>query len=277
MPTTASVFDWTSVAPGWDAHRAEIETMKEEVTRDLLARLDLQPGERVLELGAGTGELALQLASAVGPTGHVIASDVAPGMVALLRTTLADAANVEVGQLDALDTGLPGGSVDAVVMRFGLMLVDDPEAVLRECRRVLAPGGRVAVAVWAAAQHNPWLLYVGMAAQMHGVVTGGPPTGPGGIFSLGEQSVLEGAVRNAGFADATIHEVPTTSTFANSDEHFDTVASLAGPLSAAIAGASEETRAAMRTTAADLAKAHRTPDGLVLAGRALVCVATVAA
>ena len=273
IPAT-TVFDWTTVAGAWDTHRAHVETMKEQVSSDLLSRLDLQPGERVLELGAGTGEFALQLAGAVGPTGHVIASDVAPGMVALLRTTLADAENVQVEQLDALDTRLPSGSVDAVVMRMGLMLVDDPQAVLRECRRLLAPGGRLAVAVWAAPQHNPWLLYVGMAAQLNGVVTGGPPTGPGGIFSLADPAVLEGIASEAGFNDVVIHEVPTVATFATSDEYVDTVASLAGPLSAAIAGASEETRAAMRTTAADLAQAHRTPGGLVLAGRALVCTAT---
>jgi SAM-dependent methyltransferase len=274
MATTTTVFDWTSVAPAWDARRNHVETMKREVSRDLLSRLDLQPGERVLELGAGTGEFALQLSTAVGPTGHVIASDVAPGMVALLRTTLADAGNVEVAELDAVDTGLAAGSVDAVLMRMGLMLVDDPEAVLRECRRVLAPGGRVAVAVWAGPQHNQWLLYVGMAAQIHGVVTGGPPTAPGGIFSLAEPQLLEKIATDAGLRDVAVHEVAATATFASFDDHFDTVTSLAGPLSVAIAGASDETRAAMRTTVADLARAHHTPEGLVLPGRALVLTAS---
>jgi SAM-dependent methyltransferase len=276
MSTTATAFDWTSVAQAWDAHRVHVETMKEQVSRDLLTRLDLQPGERVLELGAGTGEFALQLSSAVGPTGKVIASDVAPGMVALLRTTLAGAANVEVKQLDAFDIHLPSGSVDAVVMRMGLMLVDEPEAVLRECRRVLTPGGRVAVAVWAAPQHNPWITYVGMASQIHGIAAGGPPTGPGGLFSLAEESVLERAVLNAGCTGAVVHEVATTSIFATPDEYFDTVSSLAGPLAALIAAAPEETRAKVRKTAGDLAEGHRTPEGLVLAGRALVCTATAA-
>jgi SAM-dependent methyltransferase len=276
MATTATTYDWTSVAPAWDQHRAHVETMKEQVSSELLARLDLRPGGRVLELCAGTGEFALQLSRAVGPAGRVVASDVASGMVALLRTTLAGAANVVVQQLDARDTGLPDASFDAVVMRMGLMLVDDPAAVLGECRRVLTPGGRLAVAVWAGPQHNPWILYVGMAAQIQGVVSGGPPTGPGGIFSLGDQSVLEGLVREAGFANLTVRDVPTTATFATADEYVDTVASLAGPLSAAIAGAPEPTRVALRATAADLAQAHRTADGLVLPGRALVLTAVVA-
>jgi predicted component of type VI protein secretion system len=86
--------------------------------------------------------------------------------------------------------------------------------------------------------------------------------------------VLERAVLNAGFADAAVAEVPTTATFTTADEYLDTVTSLAGPLSAAIAAASDEARAALRKTAAALAEGHRTPDGLVLAGRALVCSAT---
>ncbi len=277
MPTTTtSAFDWTTVAAGWDAHRAHVERMKEGVSRDLLTRLQLRPGEHVLELGAGTGEFALQLARAVGPTGRVTASDVAPGMVALLRTALAGAGNVEVAQLDAAHTGLPGACVDAVIFRMGLMLVDEPLAALRECRRVLVPGGRIGVAVWAGPEHNPWITYVGMAAMMNGLVNGGPPTGPGGLFSLADVAVLDRLLLEAGFTGAVVQEVATESAFATADEYFDTVSALAGPLSAAISGASDATCAAVRKSAIDLAAAHRTSDGLVLPGRALVCTATAA-
>ncbi len=62
-------FDWTAVAQGWDARRDHVEAMKEQVTQELLGRLGLQPGDRVLELAAGTGELALRLAAAVGTHG----------------------------------------------------------------------------------------------------------------------------------------------------------------------------------------------------------------
>jgi SAM-dependent methyltransferase len=273
--STATDFDWTAVSHGWDLHRDHIETMKEEVTRQLLSGVRLQPGERVLELAAGTGELSLKLASVVGPTGHVIATDAAAGMVELLRAALAGTGNAEVAQLDARATGLPDGSVDAVVMRMGLMLVDDPSAVLRECRRVLAPAGRLGVAVWAGPEHNPWMTYLGMAAMMNGLVSGGPPTGPGGLFSLADAAVLEARVRVAGFRGVTVTEAATTSTFAGPAEYFDTVSDLAGPLSSAIAAAPEATQAAVRRSATDLARAHVTDAGLVLAGRALVCTGTV--
>jgi SAM-dependent methyltransferase len=273
--TTTTAFDWTEVAASWDENRAHVERMKEEISRELLTQLDVGSGDRVLELGAGTGEFARWLAAEVAPAGHVIASDAAPGMVALLRDTLGGVDGVEVAQLDAYDTQLPAGSVDVVVSRMVLMFLDRPDAALREWRRVLAPGGRLGAAVWAGPQHNPWLTCVGTAAMMNGLVSGGPPTSPGAVFSLSDPAVLECIVRDAGFGEVAIREVPTISTFASTDEHFDTVTGLAGPLSSAITAAPEDVRAAVRSTAAGLAEAYRTPDGYLLPGRALVCTAVV--
>src|SRR6202049_891025 len=154
--TTCTV-DWTEVAPPWDARRGHIERMKEPLTVRLLDDLDLHPGDRILELGAGTGELARRLAERVGPDGSVIASDVATGMVDLIGGTVAGLPNVTVAEIDGADIRLLAASPAAVVFRKGLMLVDAPESVLRECRRVLAPGGRIGLAVWAGPEHNPWL------------------------------------------------------------------------------------------------------------------------
>jgi SAM-dependent methyltransferase len=270
---TMSTLDWTDVASSWDVRRGHVEKMKEPLTRALLASLDLHPGQRALELGAGTGELALRIAEQVGPRGSLIASDVAPGMVELIGRTVAAVSNVEVVQLDARAIHLPDASVDAVVFRMGLMLVDEPARVLSECHRVLAPGGRLALAVWAGPEHNPWLTCIGMAAMMHGLVSGGPPTGPGGPFSLADPHALEQLLRDAGFDDVIVRAVETPSTFASADEHFETVIALAPPLAAALAGAPEVTRAAVRKTAADLIERYRSDDGFVLPGRALLCSA----
>lgn len=270
---TTTTFDWTHVAAGWDTHRDHVEAAKAPVTRELLAQLDLRPGERVLELGAGTGDLAVKLAELVGPAGSVVATDVAPGMVALVRRTTAGLANVEVAQLDALDITLPAESVDAVVFRMGLMFADRPEVALRECLRVLAPAGRLGLAVWAGPEHNPWMTCVGMSAMMHGLVSGGPPTGPGGVFSLGDPAALERVVRTAGFEELTLREVDVTITFADADAHFEHVSALAGPLALVIAAADEDQRAAVRRTAADAVERFQTADGIALPGRALVCTA----
>ncbi len=118
--------------------------MKADLTPRLLDALGLRSGRRVLELGAGTGELAARLAAAVAPGGSVVASDVAPGMVGLLKARLDGIAGVEVAEIDATDIALPTSSVDAVAFRMGLMLVPQPAAAVAEIERVLRPDGRVA-------------------------------------------------------------------------------------------------------------------------------------
>jgi SAM-dependent methyltransferase len=273
MTKASDTCGWTEVASSWDVHRHHVETMKAKLTHDLIAGLAICRGEHVLELGAGTGEFALRLGQIVGPAGKVLATDVAPGMVELLHRTVAGTANIKVAQIDARQIDLPDGSVDVVVFRMGLMLVTEPQRVVEECHRVLKSGGRLGVAVWAAPQHNPWLTSVGMAVMMHGLVSGGPPAGPGGPFSLADPDVLEEMIRDSGFTGITLREVETEACFTDTDEHFDTVVSLASPLAAALAAAPDDVRLAVRTTSAQLIEAHRTPDGLKPPGRSLVCTA----
>jgi len=268
MTTT---FDWSSVAPAWDAHRAHARRSTSAVSEVLLSALALSQGDRVLELAAGPGELSLRLAEQVGVHGAVLATDAAAGMVALAEVTLKDVPHATTAQLDAAATGLPDASQDAVACSMGLMFVPQPEQALRECRRVLVPGGRLAAAVWAGPQHNPWVSSLGMATMVHGLVTGGPPTGPGGLFSLAEPDTLRRLADEAGFQDVRVEEVATCFSFASPDEHVAVVSSLAGPLAALIAAGTPEQRAAVRATAAELVAPHRDPDGaLHLPGLALV-------
>jgi len=268
---TTTTFDWSVVAPSWSRHRAHVEQMKDRLTDELLAALDLQTGQRVLELGAGTGDLATRLARAVGPTGSVLATDVAEGMVELLRDTTAGLANVEVSQVDALHIDLPDNSVDAIVFRMGLMFLDQPDRALAECRRVLRPTCRLALAVWAGPEQNPWLASVGMSVMMHGLWAGGPPTMPGSVFSLAEPAALQLLVEDAGFTGVVVQEVPTPARFTNAEQHFEVVGGLAGPVSAALAAGDEQTVAAIRVTTGQAVERFRTDDGLLIPGLALLC------
>lgn len=269
MTTT---FDWSLVAPAWDTHRDQIHHVSEPVVDALLAALDLQPGERVLEVAAGTGELSRRMAQIVGLDGQVIASDAAPGMVDLMRRTLQphEGSTLQVRRLDACDTGAASDSVDAVVCQMGLMFVLDPAAALREWYRVMAPGARLAVAVWAGPEHNPWLANVGMSAMMHGVYAGGPPTAPGGVFSLGDPERLVALVTACGFGAVVLDEVAAPAAYGSSDEHFDSVTAVAGPLAVAVSAASDDERATVRAAVSVADAPFTTEDGVVLPGRALV-------
>ena len=115
-----------------------------------------------------------------------------------------------------------------------------------------------------------------MSVMMHGLWAGGPPTSPGGVFSLADPAALERLVQDSGFADVAVREVATPARFSSAEEHFEVVSGLAGPLSAALAGADEDSLAAIRATTAQAVERFRTADGLVVPGLALLCTARAA-
>ncbi len=100
----------------------------------------------MLDLGTGTGLSLLPLAAVVGPSGRVIGLDPYPEMLARARARLPAGAAIELVVGRGEELPLADGSLDAAISTFGLTAVDDPARVLREVRRALAPGGRLAIA-----------------------------------------------------------------------------------------------------------------------------------
>jgi demethylmenaquinone methyltransferase/2-methoxy-6-polyprenyl-1,4-benzoquinol methylase len=124
----------------------------EKKYRDMgLAKLSAQPGEAVLEIGFGTGHCLVSLAQAVGASGRVIGLDISDGMLAIAKERLQKEGlheRVDLRLGDAADLNfIEAGSLNGVFMSFTLELFDNPEIprVLAECRRILKPGGRLAV------------------------------------------------------------------------------------------------------------------------------------
>jgi ubiquinone/menaquinone biosynthesis C-methylase UbiE len=121
------------------------------IARGLVAELDVQPGERVLDVGCGRGAVLLPVAEAAGPTGRVTGIDLSPRMVELTAADiaaagLADTVEVRVG--DAQDPGVPSESVDVVASSLVLFFLPDPTAALVAWRDALIDGGRVGVSTF---------------------------------------------------------------------------------------------------------------------------------
>jgi len=116
-----------------------------------LEELSAQPGEKILEIGFGTGHCLVSLAKAVGAAGRVIGVDISDGMLAIAQERLREEGLSERADLHLADAAkldfLEAGSLDGVFMSFTLELFDNPEIprVLQECHRVLRPGGRAAI------------------------------------------------------------------------------------------------------------------------------------
>ncbi|MEZ4770190.1 MAG: methyltransferase domain-containing protein [Caldilineales bacterium] len=114
--------------------------------------VQVQRGQRVLDVAAGTGVLAREIAARLGPDGRVVAIDPGPGMVVVGRQ-LAPAVQWREGVAESLP--FADQSFEAVVSQFGLMLFADRRRAIQEMLRVLTPGGRLAVVVWDSLASMP--------------------------------------------------------------------------------------------------------------------------
>lgn len=268
---TSTAQDWDAVAAAWDEAADYVDGHTIAATEALLDAVQAKAGDRVLELAAGPGSLGPAWSQAVGPEGRVVLSDVAPAMVEAAARRNRQLANVETAVIDIGAIDAPDASFDLVACRMGLMFAPDPTAALREIHRVLDRGGRFGALVWAGLEHNPWMTCVGMAAMANGLVSGGPPVGPGEIFSLGDPTRLEALTSGAGFAGVRVDAIDVTFHSAGIGAHVQRVSSLAGPLAAVFAAADDEQLKAVISTAAQLAAGHTEPNGSVaLPGRALL-------
>jgi SAM-dependent methyltransferase len=260
--------DWDRVAAGWERHRERTQRSNLPVSQRMIELLDPEPDWTVLELAAGPGDTGFLVAERIG---RLISTDFSREMVEAARRRAAELgiANADFRVADAARIDLPDASVDGVLCRYGYMLMDEPEAVLRETRRVLRPGGRLAFAVWAEGRLNPWASTLGRILLERGHVEP-PAAGEPGMFALAAPARIAEVVEAAGFSSHRIEEVAVESRFADVDEFWSVLMDLATMTSALVAALPDDERQAIQSDFAERVEAFRDGDELVLPGLALV-------
>ncbi|HVU24937.1 MAG TPA: methyltransferase domain-containing protein [Opitutus sp.] len=172
-----------------------------EFTDRLLAAAQLAAGHRVLDLASGTGDPALMVAARVGPAGHVVATDLAPQMLAIARAN-ADRAglrNLSFEPADAHSLPYADASFDRVTCRLGVMFFWDCPRALREIRRVLKPGGVATFLAWGPAEEQDYMR-TAMAPFKQRRPPPAPPPGAPTPYRFGLPGSLGTELRAAGFS-----------------------------------------------------------------------------
>ena len=229
----------------------------------LIDSLDPQPGDTLLELAAGTGDTGLLAAELVAPTGEVILSDFSAEMLATARSRADElgVANVRFKQIDAeTSIDVPAASVDGVMCRWGFMLMAEPGVALSGARRVLKPGGRLALAAWAGPEHNPWSALPDRELQARGLAEP-PASGMPGQYAWRREGVIAEQLEDAGFVEHNVEALDFTMDYASAEDWWEGQSATSGRLAAAISSGPREAIAEVRAAVLAAAASYAQPDG----------------
>jgi ubiquinone/menaquinone biosynthesis C-methylase UbiE len=198
----SSGFNWgaserVAAANRWERPSAEMGRGATEAIVDLAQP---QAGMRALDVACGTGAPALQIARRVLPGGHVTAIDISPEpiKIAMERAHERGLTNLIFQQADVHELPFDDTAFDLATSRLGVMFFSDLPRAFGEIRRVLKPGGRVALLAWGPAE-QPYFQSTGGVIMRHTGV--GLPPAAQQVFKFGKPGTLAGALHSAGFRD----------------------------------------------------------------------------
>jgi SAM-dependent methyltransferase len=274
---TAMQHYWNQVAgPRWVGRAGLQEARNVEVAGLLQAEARPLPGERVLDVGCGTGATAIPFAAALLPDGHVTGIDIAEPMLAQARENIAaaGAANVSLVLADAQVHRFAPDSFDLLISRFGVMFFADPIAAFTNIYAGLRRGGRLCMAVWASMAENVhWQIPFDIAVKHLGPPAPTPPHEPGPM-AFRDPDYLREILTKAGFAaiDIAPRGFHITGQTAESEAEHAAMFGPAWRLMEEKQAAEEARRAIIAETAAGFAP-YMTAEGLRLPGTVLIAKA----
>lgn len=246
---SAPTHDWNGDSGDrWAANLARLDVMLEDFGTAAILAANARPGERVLDIGCGSGTSTFVLAKQVGPTGQVVGVDISEQLVTLARAAAPEGAPVAFHCADAATAPLPTANFNLLFSRFGVMFFDDPVAAFAHMRCALKPGGRLAFVCWRGAQENDWVRLPMTAIR--DIVQPAPadPNAPG-PFAFGDRQRLADILRAAGFSTIDIAPFDVCISYGRGEtreEAIDDALDMAfqvGPLSRALADQSDDIRA----------------------------------
>jgi len=193
----------------WTRLQVRLDRLFAPLTEALLTAADIKPGESLVDIGCGCGDLTLSAAKACGGNGRILALDISTPMLQRAqsreqdcRTHAPDMARIQWLRSDAMLYEFEP-QADLVISRFGVMFFADPVQAFRNIKRSLKPHGRLAILCWAALEENPWILNPLQAVRSLIELSPPSPGGTPGPFAFADPKRVLEILNEAGFSNAT--------------------------------------------------------------------------
>src|SRR5271167_4872280 len=259
---------WNTVAgPRWIGLEGFVERRVRAVNDLLLQHSAVAAGERVLEIGCGTGAFTVPLAEAVGERGEVVGADISAAMLAGARQRIAESGlrNVSLIEADAQTHGFEPGRFDLIASRFGVRFFSDPAAAFTNLRPAARPAGRLCFACWGSlADNRHWLIPYEVVLRHLGPPAASPARAPGPM-AFADPDYVRSFLGAAKFEAIEIHrEAPGI--FASSPKEEAEHACIMGPSARLIdeKKPDEATRQIIQREIEEAFAAHAKAGGMVL-------------
>ncbi len=220
------------------------------------------PGERVVDVACGTGIIARRASPLVGAAGSIVGVDISPAMLGVAGSIpTPDGAPISWLEGNGMELPFPASSFDLVFCQQGMQFMPDRQVAANEMHRVLAPGGRVGIAVWAGPEQQPFFNAFAEIIDRHvGAPVAGVP------LSLGSTEELRSLLETAGFKNVSIETVRFTSRVPSAGTFVRLAALGAASVLPEFGKLDDTARSelfeAVQAESADLLAAHRDGDGL---------------
>jgi len=266
---------WDSVAQGWRTWWGPIEKGAQKISNRLVELAEIKSGQRVLDIATGIGEPAMTVAKVVGSSGHIIATDISAQMLAIAKeraTSMGMQDMIEFKESDAENIDLPNSSFDAVLSRWGIMLLPNLDAALSKIHKCLISGRTSAAATWSDPHKVP---IISLASQIISKQTQSPAPPPDipNPFSLADTNKLENSLVKAGFRGVHVETVIVTFEFKSGEDYCGYCQSVSTAARIALSKETEERKQEIWRGVAEAAvRDYGAGNGLVRMDNESICV-----
>jgi len=268
-PNAEQIEYWNLTSgPKWVAVASRLDAQISPFGLLAMQRAKLASGERVLDVGCGTGQSTLQISERVGAAGEVVGIDVSQIMLerATQRVAERGAKNVRFLNADAQTYPFDTPQFDVLYSRFGVMFFADPRAAFANLRRALSPRGRLAFVCWQAIEKNPWMSEpIAAIADLVELPPRPAPDAPG-PFAFADAERVRALLAAAGFQRIVIEPIDQAISIGGGGSLGDAVTFLleVGPAAAALREAGPEKRRDAAAAIREALRAHMTASGVVM-------------